>query len=212
MGDGVRAHGTSAWRRERGRARVGARWIPIAVIVLAGACGSTQSNDVGETQGGGLGESPPPNTTGPANASGGAEASAMVGAAGGTFSLSNGARLEIPRGALSSATEVTLRVGADGQAFGDRENQRPLGPMLNVTPAMSGGGFVVSIPQQPIPNGWSEDDLALALEEVDDEQRAIDVLGTQTRWQFWPARVQNGRFVAEVRAFPGHRVQFGVAR
>jgi len=138
----------------------------------------------------------------------------MVGRAGGTLSLTNGARLEIPAGALDELTEVTLSHGAEGQAFGDREAQRALGPMLNIEPPLYSDGvaFVVSIPEQPIPNGWSTEDLAFAMEEVSDEQRAIDVLGTVTRWQFYNTNVEGGRIRASTTGLHGHRVQFGVAR
>lgn len=191
------------------------RWILVAVVssLLALGCGGSQA-DQGSTTGGGLQEEPPPRAVGPANASGSDEATATVGSAGGTFSLSNGGRLEIPNGAISDPVDVRFAVGADGQAFGDRENQRPLGPMLAVEPQIvsQGGMMRVSIPQQPIPNGWAEEDLAFAMEEVHDEQRAIDTLGTVTRWQMYRARVEGGRLVAEVEGLPGHRVQFGVAR
>lgn len=192
------------------------RWIRLGALALSAAaigCGGTQS-DTGSTTGGGLQEEPPPQPAGPANASGSTEATATVGSAGGTLSLSNGARLEIPSGALGESVEVTLQNGADGQAFGDRERQRALTPMLNVTPQLisEGGNFVVSYPSQAIPAGFEESDLAFAMEFVDDHQRAIDTLGTQTRWQFFPVQVQNGRFVASVDGLPGHRLQFGVAR
>lgn len=176
------------------------------------ACGGSQS---AETTGGPLEEEEPPPPARPVSASGSSEATAAVASAGGTLSLENGARLEIPSGALSEPTEVVLRRGAEGQAFGDGENQRPLGPMLNIEPALfasDGGSFVVSVPSQTIPSGFEEADLAFAMEEVDDQQRAIDTLGTQTRWQFYPVEVENGRWMARVTGLPGHRVQFGVAR
>jgi len=185
-------------------------WILLATFSLA--CGGSQAES---TNGGGLEEEPPPpQPVGPVSASGSSEATAVVGAAGGTFSLSNGGRLEIPRGAFGEEIEVTFSIGADGQAFGDRENQRPLGPMLNVRPPIASNGepIVVSIPEQPIPNGWSSEDLAFAIEEVAEEQRAIDTLGTVTRWNFYHATVEGGRLTARAAGLPGHRVQFGVAR
>ncbi len=184
----------------------------VLTAALLGACGGSQT---GSTTGGGLVEdTPPPRATGPASARGDAEARAVVGRAGGTLTLSNGARLEIPAGALSQDVEVQLGNGAEGQAFGDRENQRPVGPMLNIEPELRSEGepFVVSIPEQPVPNGWSAEDLAFAMEEVHDEQRAIDTLGTVTRWQFYPASIQAGRLSARTTGLMGHRVQFGVAR
>ena len=155
-----------------------------------------------------------PAPAGPVSLSGTSEATATVPVAGGTLSLANGARLVIPSGALSEPTEVVLRDGADGQAFGDAERQRPLSPMLNIAPMLiaSEGAFEVSVPALAIPGGFEEADLAFAMEEVDDEQRAIDTLGTQTRWQFYPVQIENGRWVARVTGLPGHRVQFGVAR
>jgi hypothetical protein len=123
--------------------------------------------------------------------------------------------LEIPEGAISEPVDVSFHVGAEGHAFGDRERQRPLGPLLAVEPALfatDGASFTVSVPALALPQGWTESDLAFAMEEVDDEQRAIDTLATQTRWNFYPVTVENGRFVARVTGLPGHRLQFGVAR
>ncbi|MEC7526448.1 MAG: hypothetical protein VYE22_41600 [Myxococcota bacterium] len=188
------------------------RIIGCALALMCAGCGGSQ--DVGETTGGPLVE-PEPEPAGPVSASGTEEARAAVGEAGGTLSLTNGARLEIPAGALQGETEVALQVGADGRAFGDAERQRPLGPMINVVPAIlatEGTSFSISIPEQPLPSGFESSDLAFAMEEVDDDQRAIDTLGTQTRWQFYPVRVEGGRFRADVGGLPGHRLQFGVAR
>ncbi|MCB9596301.1 MAG: hypothetical protein H6719_26500 [Sandaracinaceae bacterium] len=181
------------------------------VAALLTACGGSQAEP---TTAGGLEEAPPPRPVGPANASGSSEATAVVGRAGGTFSLANGARLEIPQGALSEEIEVTFHDGADGQAFGDRERQRALGPMLAVEPALRTDGppFVVSVPNQPIPNGWNAEDLAFAMEEVAEEQRAMDTLGTVTHWQFYPAAAEGSRLIARTEGLQGHRLQFGVAR
>lgn len=175
------------------------------------ACGGSQ--DVQATTGGPLIEEEQ-RPTGPVSATGSGEARAIVGQAGGTLTLSNGARLEIPPGALAREVEVTLHVGAEGQAFGDGERQRPLGPMLGVTPAIVAeeGSFVLSIPEQPVPTGFASDDLAFAMEEADADARAIDTIATQTRWQFYPVQVEGGRFVARTEGFHGHRVRFGVAR
>jgi hypothetical protein len=152
-------------------------------------------------------------SSGPVSAQGGPEARAMVGRAGGTLTLSNGARLSIPADALSEEVEVTLHVGADGRAFGDRERQRPLGPMLAVEPAIvsNGDAIELSIPQLALPGGYSEDDLAFAVEEPT-EERTMGTLATETRWQFLPVQIQNGRFVARTDGLPGQRLQFGVAR
>ncbi|MCA9605111.1 MAG: hypothetical protein KC619_05930 [Myxococcales bacterium] len=188
----------------------------VAGALFAGAflagCGGSQAES---TTAGGLQEAPPPpRPVGPASARGDSEATATVGRAGGTLTLSNGSRLEIPQGALTEEIEVTLRNGAEGQAFGDRERQRPIGPMLSIEPQLisEGAPFVVSIPQQPVPSGFATEDLAFAMEEVADEQRAIDTLGTVTRWQFYPCALEGNRLLARTTGLMGHRVQFGVAR
>ncbi|HJL16030.1 MAG TPA: hypothetical protein RMH99_10250 [Sandaracinaceae bacterium LLY-WYZ-13_1] len=181
-----------------------------SLALALGACGGSQPAEPVEPA-----EDPEPVPAGPVSASGSDEARAEVRSAGGTLSLTNGARLEIPGGALEEPTEVVLAHGAEGQAFGDAETQRPLGPMLNVQPtlvAADGQAFEVSIPAQPVPAGFEESDLAFAMEEVHDQQRAIDTLGTRTRWQFYPVRVEDGRFVARITGLAGHRVQFGVSR
>ena len=208
---GVSGDATQA--REGKEMRTHKRMLMCAAVASLVACGGSQAES---TTGGGLAEAerPPPRPAGPVSATGDSEATATVGRAGGTLSLTNGARLEIPRGALSQPTEVTLSHGAEGQAFGDREAQRPLGPMLNIEPALYSDGppFVVSIPEQPIPNGWSSEDLAFAMEEISSEQRAIDVLGTVTRWQFYNTSVEGGRIRARTTGLQGQRMQFGVAR
>lgn len=191
--------------------------VGIMLACLGALVGCGGSGSVGQTTGGPLLEATEeaPAPSGPVSASGATEAHARVGPAGGTLSLRNGARLTIPAGALAEATEVSLHIGADGQAFGDRERQRPLGPMLAVEPAIASEGgapFELSVPEQPIPSGFEASDLAFAIESVDEGARAIDTLATQTRWQFYPVAVEGGRFVVRISGLAGHRVQFGIAR
>lgn len=182
-------------------------------LALAGAaCGGSQRAEPTIFEP--LEQEPAP-PAGPVSASGAEEARVEVSTAGGVLTLANGARLEIPRGALNEPIEVVIRPDAQGHAFGDSESQRPLGPMVSIQPALTAGAgesFTISVPAQPIPAGFEEADLAFAMEEVHDQQRAIDTLGTRTFWQFYPVRVENGRFVARVNGVPGHRVQFGVSR
>lgn len=188
----------------------------IMLACLGALVGCGGSGSVGQTTGGPLlEETEAPAPSGPVSASGATEARAVVGPSGGTLSLRNGARLTIPSGALAEPIEVSLHVGADGQAFGDRERQRPLGPMLAVEPAIASEGgapFELSVPEQPIPSGFETSDLAFAIEDVDEGARAIDTLATQTRWQFYPVAVEGGRFVVRISGLAGHRVQFGIAR
>jgi hypothetical protein len=191
--------------------RLGQYSLAFAAIFAFAGCGGSRSAQA--TTGGPLIEEPAEPALS-SSVSGSREARALVGEQGGTLSLTNGARVEIPPGALGRAVEVDLAVAATCRAFGDAESQRPLGPVLSVGPALdtSGREIEISIPQQPIPNGFEESDLAFAIEEADSGARAIDTLGTETRWQFFPVRVENGRFVARVPSLPGNRVQFGVAR
>ncbi len=78
---------------------------------LLAACGGSQSAQA--TTGGPLVEQESRPPAGPVSASGSGEARAIVGPAGGTLSLTNGARLEIPAGALAREVEISLHVGAD---------------------------------------------------------------------------------------------------
>lgn len=189
------------------------RRMVVALACVGALIGCGGSEGVGVTTGGPLIEEPPP--LGPVNVRGSTEVRGTIGDAGGTLALANGARLTIPPNALAEPTEVVFRVGAAGRAFGDRERQRELGPMLVVEPAIvSTGGppFELSIPAQPLPPEFESSDLAFAVEEIDEGARAIDTLATQTRWQFYPVAVENDRFVVRTSGFAGQRVQFGVAR
>ncbi len=157
-------------------------------------------------------EAPPPATA--AHARGSDVVSARVGRMGGDLELANGARLEIEPGAITQEVQITMRSVDDGQAFGDRETRRPLTPVVDVSPglmAQGGAHFRFSMPAQPIPSGFSEDDLALG-HERDATRGRLTGSATHTRWDMFHARVINGRFVAELDELGGHRLQFGVSR
>jgi hypothetical protein len=136
-----------------------------------------------------------------------------VGNAGGTLELDNGARLEIPQGALSEPVEITFGRGGHTTAFSNHEWERPLGPTLTLTPAIAlGSPMKVSVPLATLPEGFSESDLALGLEVVSDSQRAVQMTGTQTRWDYLPASTASGRATAQLDAVPGYRLQFVVSK
>jgi hypothetical protein len=137
---------------------------------------------------------------------------AEVGSAGGTLELDNGARLEIPAGALSEAVQITFATGARTTAFSNKEHERPIGPTLELAPELALSTPVkVSIPALRLPDGFAEADLALGLEQLG-AQRAVEMQGTQTRWDYFPATAEAGRAVAELAQIPGYRLQFLVSK
>ena len=136
-----------------------------------------------------------------------------VGRAGGTLELDNGARLEIPQGALSEPVEITFSRGNHTTAFSNHEWERPLGPTLEIAPAIGLGSPVkVSVPMAVLPEGFSEEDLALGLEVPSDKQRAVEMTGTQTRWDYLPAANAKGRATAQLDSVPGYRLQSVVSK
>jgi hypothetical protein len=144
---------------------------------------------------------------------GGDKLTVDVGGQGGTLELDNGARLEIPRGALTEVTEVTFSRGTKTTAFANHEWERPLGPTLEVSPGVPLGTPVrISVPVSNLPEGFTADDLALGLEVPADQQRGAEMTGTVTRWSYIPATSTSGRFVAELDQLPGYRLQFVVSK
>jgi len=184
------------------------------VLAVAMGCGSStpETEDVTDLGNGGSDQGTP---TGPVNERGDDSAVATVGPAGGTLSLSNGALLEVPQGALAEPVEIIFGRGTQTQAFSNREDERTIGPTLIIQPAVvaePGTRIRISAPLVSIPGGFSESDLALAVEEADDSQRS-DVMGTTTtRWQYADASVSGGRMRAELESLGGFRVQFVVSR
>lgn len=184
----------------------------LVVLALLGAgCGGGETRQETTTP---VEDTRPPPPAAPVSARGADAVTARVGSRGGTLELSNGTRLSIPDGALASEVEITLRVAADGQAFEDRETRRPLSAVVEIVPSLtatSGHEFTVSMPAQPIPDGFDRSDLALAHETDDTRGRPIGS-GTHTRWDMWPARIDGDRFAADLGIIEGHRLQFGVSR
>jgi hypothetical protein len=142
------------------------------------------------------------------------EVRAEVPTAGGTLELANGARVEVPADALPARTTLTFSVGPPTQVFAHREHQQPVGPMLQLEPALvatPGKRLRISVPFVQVPSGFTQDDLALAVESVA-EQRALGMGGTQTRWQNFPVTVEGNRLVGELAEVPGMRLVFLAAR
>lgn len=184
-------------------------WLPCALLALGG-CGGGASSQPAETTP--VAEAPP-RPVGPVSARGEREVRARVGRAGGTLELANGGRLEIPEGALDEEIEIVLSVGPEAREAWDDETKRALGPVLEVSPPLAAhaGRFRISAPATQLPPGFEDDDLALGSEEENAAGRGM-TQATMTRWQMWPARIEGGRFVADMPSFGGHRVQFGVSR
>lgn len=187
------------------------KWAVVIVLALAGGCGGGASAEpvVASTT---PVEEATPARRGVVSARGESEVRATVGVEGGTLELANGARLEIPAGALDSDVELHFHVGSPAREAWDAETKRPLGPVVELEPAMraASGQFRVSAPASPLPDGFDAADLALGHEEVVGDTHLGGA--TRTRWQMWPARIDGDRFVAELPALGGHRLQFGVSR
>jgi hypothetical protein len=197
---------------ERGRTR---RQVAIALSIAAslalGACGGGTQQHEDTTAAQATPPPPPPATR--AQARGDASVSARVGRLGGSLELANGARLEIDEGALSEEVEVTLSAGPAAHVFYITENQAPLGPLSETTAVQVSRTRTIhySIPFPRLPEGYSESDLALAIEE-EGEQREHFSSGTLTHWQMYPARHVGDRLVSDLDGLQGHRLQFGVSR
>lgn len=184
----------------------------VAMALVLAACGGGASQahtTTAETE-----TTAPPPPASAAHARGDRSVSARVGRMGGTLELANGARLEIDPNVLSEDVEITMRVGEAAHVFDTSETQTPLGPLVEVEPALTPSqsrSIHYSVPFTRIPAGYPESDLALAVEEAG-AQREHFVSATQTRWQMYPARHVGDRFVSDLDELAGHRLQFGVSR
>jgi hypothetical protein len=184
------------------------RWL--SGVIFLSACGGTapapQSAPVSTVQ------APEPERSLPVRKRGGRKLIATVGSAGGTLELDNGARLEIPPGALLETFEITFAEGDRTTAFSNKEFERAVGPILSIAPELPLSAPVkVSVPALRMPDGFSETDLALGLELLG-QQRAVEMQGVQTRWDYFPAAANAGRAVAELGQVPGFRLQFIVSK
>jgi hypothetical protein len=186
----------------------------LLAVALSACSGGNGGSGGGGGGGGGDTSNGAEDPGGPVSRHGSNEVVAAVGRQGGTLELSNGARLEIDAGALASPMEVTLAVGAETLGIRVEEDRRPIGPVLQISPEMatSSGRLTLSIPFQGVPSGFSSEDLAIAMEVVDEEQRSFGMDGVVTRWEFLPARVNGERLAAELSEVTGLRLQFVASR
>jgi len=150
-----------------------------------------------------------------ARGSGDQSATAWIGAPGGELTLGNGARLEIPAGSLAEPVEVVFSLGEEVAAFRNREDERTVGPAVVVAPeiiAANGARFVVELPFTALPEGFTEDHVAVALERHDEDASGFRGGATRTTWEHATARIVSGRKLrAELPELPGMRVQFVVS-
>jgi hypothetical protein len=140
--------------------------------------------------------------------SGGDSVSATMGPAGGRLDIASGARVEIPPGTLSEATDVVLAVSQGTTAFKNSEHEKAYGPTFEVSPGMAapdGQSIRVSIPLASYPEGWG--DVSLAYEYPEGARVGAED-SQHTKWQYENAKLSGGRAVAELPAVNGYRLQF----
>jgi hypothetical protein len=176
-------------------------------------CGPKAGSEPGASEGdessSSGGEAPVPNSV--VNKSGSGKVTATMGPSGGSLTLSSGAKVEIPPGAIEGALDVVLEESQMTTAFYNEESERPIGPTFIVSPgvqAPEGRTIKVSIPLAAYPEGYG--DVAIAYEySVGDRVGAED--SEHTRWQYETAKLSGGRAVADLPGVNGYRLQFVIA-
>jgi hypothetical protein len=178
------------------------------ILVAAGsavwlsACGGRSAGPASAT-------SPVPvEPDGPVQIRGDESAAADVGMEGGTLELASGARLEVPRGAFRAAERVNMASAQPTGAF-NVDTDQPVGPAFVIQPDVESeaGPFVLSVPFSAVPPGYEPSEVAIAIEEPSDSQRAL-VGSVQTRWNLYPAAIEGSRLRATTPVLPGFRFQF----
>jgi hypothetical protein len=186
--------------------------IGVAVVLLElwgcgkkdGSPGASSGNETNGNSEGGEVAAP----RGAVNKSGGDSVSATMGPAGGSLSIASGARVDIPPGTLSEATDVVLTVSQGTTAFFNSEHEKPVGPTFEVSPAMAapdGQKIRISIPLASYPEGWG--DVSLGYEYPEGARVGAED-SEHTKWQYENAKLSGGRAVAEVSEVAGYRLQF----
>jgi hypothetical protein len=138
-----------------------------------------------------------------------------MGSPGGELSLANGARLVVPQGALDADGEVMLALGERVTVFNNRDDEKIVGPSLVIAPEITSANsapFVVELPYTNLPEGFSDEDVAVAFERNDDDASGFRGGAVRTTWEHAPARVTADRKLrAEFQHLPGMRIQFVVS-
>lgn len=184
-----------------------------ASIIVFGCGGSAGESSSADTTSYSADEAP----SGPVIKSGSNSVAAVMGPAGGRLDLANGARLEVPAGAIEGSQEIVFKDAPKTTAFKDEDVQgnRPVGPIVLATPdlyAPEGSYFVVSIPFSSMPEGYGPNSLLLAYETPSSQQREFAEDTTVTIWNYEQASIINGRAVGKLGTLPGMRFQFILSR
>ena len=118
------------------------------------------------------------------------------------------ARVEVPPGAVTNATDYVLKVAPKTTAFFNKESERPLGPTFSFSPdldAPAGDSIKVSFPLASLPEGWGDPAIAY---EVSQGKIVGAEDSTRTKWQYERAALSGGRVVASLPNVTGLRMQF----
>lgn len=191
--------------------------LPLSIVLtLLASCGSSQAPRRASQP---FGDDVVARTADPVRASryrGDRVAQGPVGAQGGSLELSSGVKLVVAEGALTETIDLTLSLGDDPSSLGRTDDEKRVGPSVNVMPAVQGAttnAFTLRVPFATLPDGFSAGDVALAVESPHEDQRALQGgVSTRTRWDYFPASVEGNELRAVLQALPGLRVQFVVTR
>jgi hypothetical protein len=189
-------------------------FVMVTVSIMVFGCGGSAGESSGaDTTSYSADEVP----SGPVIKSGSGSVAAVMGPAGGRLDLANGARIEIPAGAIEGAQEIVFKDAPKTTAFKDEDVQgnRPVGPIVLATPelyAPEGSFFVISIPFSSMPEGYGPNSLLLAYETPSELQRNFAEDTTVTIWNYEQASIINGRAVGRLPTLPGLRFQFILSR
>lgn len=156
---------------------------------------------------------PPPPPARPVHISGDRDVHGVIGPAGGSITLGNGFRIDIPEGALAADTTFEADIGAEANVWSSEEGEVESGPLYDLRPfviAESGHTFTISCDAPRAPAGFESADVVLGMEEEMERRAFTDAV--QTRWQYHPASRIGERYSATLGYFGGHRLQFGLIR